>query len=171
MAGLIETADRTPAPGWSRAYFCFPCLPSPVVPGFPPEICFDFRSTARVPCRRSRSSAHLEDSAGSAQRARKGMRARCACTWIDLAGADAEALASQLAAVIDRRLPARLNEASDEPEGSSVIHSSLTKTRRVIQTADGKLDILVERVDRGKAEKSGFSPGRPWPRFPMLSRS
>jgi MscS family membrane protein len=71
-----------------------------------------------------------------------------------LRGADAEALASQLAAVINRRLPARLNEISDEPEGSG--RDPLNPDEDligVIQTANGNLDIQVERVDRGKAGK------------------
>ena len=71
-----------------------------------------------------------------------------------LRGADAEALASQLAEVINRRLPARLNEISDMPEGSQ--RDPLKPDEDligVIQTANGDLDILVERVDRGKAGK------------------
>src|SRR3954452_9624337 len=35
-----------------------------------------------------------------------------------LRGEDAEALAHQLSTVLDRRLPARLNQLSDKPEGS-----------------------------------------------------
>ncbi|MGD0470256.1 MAG: hypothetical protein ABSA54_17890, partial [Terriglobales bacterium] len=35
-----------------------------------------------------------------------------------LRGKDAQVLAQELAVVLDRRLPARLNEVSDEPEGS-----------------------------------------------------
>ena len=85
--------------------------------------------------------------------ARKG-NTGLAALYLDttLRGADAEALASQLAAVINRRLPARLNEISDEPEGSQ--RDPLKPDEDlvgVIQTADGELDILVERVDRGKA--------------------
>ena len=71
-----------------------------------------------------------------------------------LRGADAEAMASQLAEVINRRLPARLNEISDMPEGSQ--RDPLKPDEDligVIQTANGDLDILVERVDRGKAGK------------------
>ena len=71
-----------------------------------------------------------------------------------LRGAEAEALASQLAAVIDRRLPARLNEISDNPEGSG--RDPLNPDEDligVIQTAAGSRDIVVERVDRGKAGK------------------
>jgi MscS family membrane protein len=71
-----------------------------------------------------------------------------------LRGAEAGALASQLATVIDLRLPARLNEISDQPEGSGwdPLHPDEDLVG-VIQTANGNLDILVERVDRGKAGK------------------
>jgi len=71
-----------------------------------------------------------------------------------LRGADAETLASQLAAVLNRRLPARLNEISDSPDGSQ--RDPLKPDEDlvgVIKTANGDLDILLERVDRGKAGK------------------
>jgi MscS family membrane protein len=71
-----------------------------------------------------------------------------------LQGADAEALAVQLATVINRRLPARLNEISDKPEGS--LRDPLKPDEDfvgVIHTANGDLEILVERVDRPKAGK------------------
>ena len=71
-----------------------------------------------------------------------------------LRGAEAETLARQLAEVIDRRLPARLNEISDMPEGSQ--RDPLKPDEDlvgVIQTANGDLDIVVERIDRGKAGK------------------
>ena len=73
-----------------------------------------------------------------------------------LRGADAEALAQQLAVVLDRRLPARLNQLSDKPEGS--LPDPLKPDEDLvgtISTANGDLDILVERVDRGKV-------GRVW---------
>jgi MscS family membrane protein len=71
-----------------------------------------------------------------------------------LRGAEAEVLASQLAEVINRRLPPRLNEVSDQPEGSQ--RDPLNPNEDligVIPTAKGNLDILVERVDRGKSGK------------------
>jgi MscS family membrane protein len=71
-----------------------------------------------------------------------------------LRGAEAETLASQLAEVINRRLPARINEISDVPEGSQ--RDPLKPDEDlvgVIQTANGDIDILVERIDRGKAGK------------------
>ena len=69
-------------------------------------------------------------------------------------GADAAVLARQLAEVLDRRLPARLNQVSDAPEGS--IPDPLKPDEDLvgaIKTADGELDITLERVDRGKAGK------------------
>lgn len=71
-----------------------------------------------------------------------------------LTGSDAQALASQLVTVINRRLPARLNEISDEPEGSR--RDPLKPDEDlvgVIHTRNGDLEILVERVDRPKAGK------------------
>ena len=69
-----------------------------------------------------------------------------------LRGAAAEELARQLALVLDRRLPARLNELSDLPEGSlpnpTLPDQDLVGT---ISTSDGDLDIMLERIDRGKA--------------------
>ena len=71
-----------------------------------------------------------------------------------LRGEDAQILTHQLATVLDRRLPARLNQISDQPEGS--IPDPLTPDEDVIgtiETTDGELDIVVERVDRGKLGK------------------
>jgi len=68
-----------------------------------------------------------------------------------LRGPDAEELAHQLAVVLDARLPARLNELSDKPEGS--IPDPLKPNEDLvgtISTANGDLKILVERIDRGK---------------------
>jgi MscS family membrane protein len=71
-----------------------------------------------------------------------------------LRGAKAADLARQLADVIDRRLPARLDQISDKPEGS--VPDPLKPDEDLvgtIKTAHGDLDILLERVDRGKAGK------------------
>jgi MscS family membrane protein len=69
-----------------------------------------------------------------------------------LRGKAAEQLAHKLFVVLDRRLPARLNEISDTPEG---VPTDLLNPRQdlvgTIQTADGRVDIIVERVERGKA--------------------
>jgi MscS family membrane protein len=69
---------------------------------------------------------------------------------------EAADLARQLYVVLDSRLPARLNELSDRPEGSRA--NPLKPDRDVIgtiTTADGVLDLVVERVNRAKA-------GRVW---------
>ena len=71
-----------------------------------------------------------------------------------LRGANTETLAQQLATVLDRRLPARLDQISDDPEGS--VPDPLRPNEDVIgtiTTSRGDLDVLVERVDRGKAGK------------------
>jgi len=89
--------------------------------------------------------------------ARKG-NAQIAALYLNtpLRGASAEVLARQLAVVLDRRLPAKLNQLSDKPEGS--LPDQLSPDEDIvgtISTSSGELDILVERVDRGKA-------GRVW---------
>jgi MscS family membrane protein len=71
-----------------------------------------------------------------------------------LRGEDAEELARQLTVVLDQRLPARLNLLSDQPEGS--IPDPLRPDEDIIgtiPTANGDLDIVMERIDRGKAGK------------------
>jgi MscS family membrane protein len=73
-----------------------------------------------------------------------------------LRGEAAQTLARQLAVVLDRRLPARLNELSDKPEGS--IPDPLKPDEDLvgtITTTTGDLDITLDRVDRGKV-------GRVW---------
>ena len=71
-----------------------------------------------------------------------------------LRGAEAGELARQLAIVLNRRLPPRLNELSEKPEGS--VPDPLRPDEDLvgtIATSQGDLDILVERVDRGKLGK------------------
>src|SRR5258706_11948175 len=66
-------------------------------------------------------------------------------------GAGADTLAHQLSAVLDRRLPARLYEVSSRPERSLYFPDrpdvDLVGT---IATPDGTVDIVEQRVDRGK---------------------
>lgn len=67
-------------------------------------------------------------------------------------GPAAEDLARQLSVVLDRRLPTRLNELSDQPDGS--IPFPTTPDLDLvgsIGTDSGDIDILLERVNRGKA--------------------
>ena len=71
-----------------------------------------------------------------------------------LRGAEAEELGRQLAVVLDRRLPAKLNLLSDKPEGS--IPDPLRPDEDLvgtIVTSKGDLEIQLERVDRGKVGK------------------
>lgn len=71
-----------------------------------------------------------------------------------LRGQEAQDLAYKLGVVIDRRLPARLNDISELPEGSAPdpLHPDEDVIGTII-TSKGDLDIVVERVDRGKAGK------------------
>jgi MscS family membrane protein len=69
-----------------------------------------------------------------------------------LRGEAAFELARKVYVVLDSRLPARLNELSDSPEGS--LANPLKPDEDVvgtISTADGPLDLVVERVSRVKA--------------------
>ena len=68
-----------------------------------------------------------------------------------LRGEPAQNLARQLAEVLDRRLPARLNQLSELPEGS--VPDPLRPDQDLvgtISTSKGDLDITLERLDRGK---------------------
>lgn len=69
-----------------------------------------------------------------------------------LRGDAATQLARQLFTVLDRRLPPRLTQLSDKPEGS-VSDPLRTNEDKVgeIETDSGTLNIYVERVNRGKA--------------------
>ncbi len=69
-----------------------------------------------------------------------------------LRGEMAKTLARELFTVLDRRLPPKLNQISDKPEGSRI--DPLNPDRDFVGIISGdsrKLDILVERVDRGKS--------------------
>ena len=69
-----------------------------------------------------------------------------------LRGEAAIKLAEQLFVVLDRRLPPRLSVLSDRPEGS--LANPFTPERDVIgtvPTANGPLDLVVERTNRGAA--------------------
>jgi len=70
-----------------------------------------------------------------------------------LRGKQAADLAQQLFYVLDRRLPAKLNNLSNEPQGS--LSDPLDSRRELVGTvasADGKMDIYIERVDLGNSE-------------------
>ena len=66
-----------------------------------------------------------------------------------LEGSQAERLASQLIAILDRRLPAHLDQLSNQPDGS--LNDNLPLGSDLIgsiQTSEGSLKIVVERVRR-----------------------
>jgi MscS family membrane protein len=86
-----------------------------------------------------------------------------------LRGENAQVLWRQLAAVLNQRLPARINQISDKPEGS--IPDPLKPDEDIIgtiQTADGTLDIVVERVDRGKLGKVWLFSGKTLASIPRV---
>jgi MscS family membrane protein len=67
-------------------------------------------------------------------------------------GNDAAALAEQLLVVLDRKLPPKLNNLSNDPHGS--MSDPLNPRRELIGTIDGvggKVDIALELVDRPKS--------------------
>lgn len=68
-----------------------------------------------------------------------------------LRGKAAADLAHELSVVLDRRLPARLTQLSDQPEGSPSYPLNPQELVGTISGDDGNVDITVERVDRGKS--------------------
>ena len=70
-----------------------------------------------------------------------------------LASDDAAELAHQLYVVLDTRLPARLTQIDDTPEGSRTNPRALNEERiGTIQGPDGAFDVIVERVSRPKGD-------------------
>jgi MscS family membrane protein len=68
-----------------------------------------------------------------------------------LRGARADSLARELSSVLDHRLPARLNELSPRSEGSQYFPDRLdTDLVGTIASLGGTVDIVVQRIDRGK---------------------
>lgn len=68
-----------------------------------------------------------------------------------LQGEAAAELAHQLAVVLDKRLPAKLTQLSDQPQGSLALLRPNQDLVGTISTATGRLDIVLERVDRGES--------------------
>jgi MscS family membrane protein len=67
-------------------------------------------------------------------------------------GARTDSLARQLSSVLDRRLPARLNQLSARTEGSQYFPDRPdTDLVGTIDTPDGAVDIVVQRVDQGRS--------------------
>jgi len=70
-----------------------------------------------------------------------------------LRGKAAADLAQELSVVLDQRLPARLGQLSDNPEGSQ--SDPLNPNRELVGTvtsSNGNVDIALERVDRPKSD-------------------
>ena len=89
---------------------------------------------------------------GFVKAARQG-RYEAAAEYLDtrLRGRAAERLAYELFVVLDRRLPARLNELSDRPEGSlSVPTKPDEELVGTIRSQSADIDILLERISRGR---------------------
>ena len=69
------------------------------------------------------------------------------------AGSAAQSLARQLFVVLDVRLPARLTLVSDAPRGRARIRSAPDEERiGSIEGPDGRFEVVVERIRRGKAD-------------------
>ena len=80
-----------------------------------------------------------------------------------LKGKRAAELAHQLFVVIDRRLPARLAQLSDKPEGASELMSKPGQNLvGTISSPGGDVDLVVERVDRGTDGKLWLFQCRPF---------
>ncbi|HET7220275.1 MAG TPA: mechanosensitive ion channel family protein [Vicinamibacterales bacterium] len=84
-------------------------------------------------------------------------------------GKPAETLAYQLFVVLDARLPARLTQISDVPEGSRSNPLRLDEERiGTVRSASGDIEIVVERVRRGKDEPIWLFSGETLAAIPAL---
>ena len=107
---------------------------------------------------------------GIPHRRAHGRRRRSPSQYLNtrLTGRSRGALAHQLFVVLDARLPPRLGQVSDQPDGSR--RDPLAPDREIIgmvDGADGVVDIVVERVQRDRdASRSGCSQPTPWPPCP-----
>jgi MscS family membrane protein len=125
------------APAWAQVVT--PGLPAPTKP----EPLKDAlgRTTPRGTVLGFLSAAHKDDDETAARYLNTPLR-----------GKPATVLARQLFVVLDRRLPARLNQLSDEPDGSLLDpfkpQQDLIGT---ISSLNGNVDIFVERVDRANS--------------------
>src|SRR5277367_396061 len=113
------------AAGWAQEP-----VPAPAPPSTPPSTVLGFLA-----------AAHRRDYAAAAKYLNTSQ-----------GGPAAEELASQLIAVLDRRLPAHLDQVSNQADGS--LNDNLPVGEDLVgsvQTANGPLEILVERVQRRDA--------------------
>jgi MscS family membrane protein len=86
-----------------------------------------------------------------------------------LRGKPASNLAHQLFVVLDRRLPAKLDELSDKPEGSltDLLEPNMDRVGS-IASSNGNVEILLERVDLGKAGSCWLFSGKTLESIPEL---
>ena len=86
-----------------------------------------------------------------------------------LRGKPASNLAHQLFVVLDRRLPAKLDELSDKPEGSlpDPLQPNMDRVGS-IASSNGNVDILLERVNLGKAGYRWLFSGKTLESVPEL---
>ncbi len=86
-----------------------------------------------------------------------------------LRGESAAVLAHQLAVVLDRGLYARLNQLSDRPEGSQALPAAPDEDLiGTINSGQGDVDIIVERVDRKEAGRIWLFSGKTLDAVPGL---
>ena len=127
---------------------CFPARPQVALPGTNPPA-----SQPEVPKDSLGRTTPRGTVLGFLAEARKG-EYQAAAEYLNtrLHGKAAAVLAYKLSIVLDRRLPARLNQLSDKPEGS--LSGSVSPDNDLVgmvPTDEGSLPILVERIDRGKS--------------------
>jgi MscS family membrane protein len=86
-----------------------------------------------------------------------------------LRGKPASNLAHQLFVVLDRRLPAKLDELSDKPEGSltDLLQPNMDRVGS-IASSNGNVEILLERVDLGKVGYRWLFSGKTLESVPEL---
>ena len=86
-----------------------------------------------------------------------------------LRGKPASNLAHQLFVVLDRRLPAKLDELSDKPEGSltDLLEPNMDRVGS-IASSNGNVEILLERVDLGKVRSCWLFSGKTLESIPEL---
>ncbi len=86
-----------------------------------------------------------------------------------LRGKPASNVAHQLFVVLDRRLPAKLDELSDKPEGSlpDPLQPNMDRVGS-IASSNGNVDILLERVDLGKVGYRWLFSGKTLESIPDL---
>src|ERR1700720_4300052 len=127
--------------------FCFPVWGQPGIPSSTPAA-----SKAEIPRDTLGRNTPRGTVLGFLSAARKGDD-ELASQYLNtrLRGKAAADLAHQLSVVLDRRLPARLTQLSDQPDGAPSDPLKPQELVGTISSDNGNVDITVERVDRGKS--------------------